>query len=572
MSTTGSAHHDSAQKAAAKRPRSWGRDLLAGLVDAVVALPDGLATAALVGVNPVYGLYANAIGPTVGGVLSSSQLMVVATTSASAVTAAEALSAYAPEQRSGALMILVVLTGAFLLLFGLLRAGRLVRFVSHAVMTGFMLGVAVTLVLSQLPALFGYSPQPPRGGETLVAGMLDLRWIAPHTAVVGLSALAILLVLKRTRLSLWSPILALVLPMLLSMALGWHDVLTVGQQSTIPDGFPIPRPLALEHLTWELAGSAFAIAVVVAIQAAGVSQSLVSAHDRPSNVSRDMIAQGIANCASGVMSGIAVGGSVGQTALNVSLGAVTRWASISAGIWLLVFLLLAPHVVGLAPISGLAALMIGAGVGAINWREALSIWRVGGSARIAIMVTFAACLFLSIPAAVATGVTVTMLYFVLSSATDVSVRMLVRRPDGQVEEQAPPTHLASHHAVVLDVWGSLFFAGARTLQDALPDPAGSESPAVILRMRGHSAVDATLIKILDDYAQRLSRQNGALYLSGVSDRLAGQLKRSGKLVPEDNVHIVRFNAIIGAATKTALAQAERWVVDHSATDPPSQRS
>lgn len=95
--------------------------------------------------------------------------------------------------------------------------------------------------------------------------------------------------------------------MLLSMALGWHDVLTVGQQSTIPEGF---------HLTWELAGSAFAIAVVVAIQAAGVSQSLAAAHDRPSNVSRDMIAQGIANCASGVMSGIAVGGSVGQTALG----------------------------------------------------------------------------------------------------------------------------------------------------------------------------------------------------------------------------------------------------------------
>lgn len=118
MSTTGSPSHDSAQKASAKRPRSWGRDLLAGLVDAVVALPDGLATAALVGVNPVYGLYANAIGPTVGGVLSSSQLMVVATTSASAVTAAEALSPYAPEQRSGALMLLVVLTGAFLLLFG----------------------------------------------------------------------------------------------------------------------------------------------------------------------------------------------------------------------------------------------------------------------------------------------------------------------------------------------------------------------------------------------------------------------------------------------------------------------
>jgi len=275
-----------------------------------------------------------------------------------------------------------------------------------------------------------------------------------------------------------------------------------------------------------------------------------------------MIAQGVANCASGMMSGIAVGGSVGQTALNVSLGAVTRWASISAGIWLLVFLLLVRYLVGLAPTSGLAALMVGAGVGAINWREGLSIWRVGGGARIAILATFAACLFLSIPAAVGIGVGVTMLYFILSSATDVSVKMLVRRPDGQVQEQKAPIHLASHEVVVLDVWGSLFFAGARTLQENLPDPTGAEAPAVILRMRGHSAVDATLIMILDDYAQRLSKQNGVLYLSGVSDRLAEQLRRSGKLVPSSNVHIVPFNAVIGAATKTALAQAEQWVVDH----------
>jgi len=541
-----------------RRPRSWGRDLLAGLVDAVVALPDGLATAALVGVNPVSGLYANAIGPVVGGALSSSQRMVIATTSASAVTAAEALSNYPPPDRPGALMLLVVMTGAFLVLFGVLKAGRLVRFVSHAVMTGFLLGVAVTLVLSQLPALVGYTAQPANTGAA---------WIAPHTAAVGLSALALLLLLKPTRLSLWSPILALALPTLAALALGWDDVSTAGQQSPIPQGFPLPRGLTLEYLGFELVGSAFAIAAVVTIQAAGVSQSLAAAQEGPSNVSRDMLAQGIANGASGLLSGIAVGGSVGQTALNVNLGAVSRWAGISAGLWLLAFLFLAPGIVGFAPTSSLAALMIDAGIGAINWREALSIWRVGGSARIAICVTFAACLFLSSPAAVGMGVAVTLISFILAAATDVSVRMLVRRPDGQVEEHPAPRQLASHQVVVLDVWGSLFFAGARTLQEALPDPAGASAAAVVLRLRGHSAADATLIKILDDYAQRLAANAGALYLSGVGERLAAQLRRSGKLRRSTHVAFLRADPVIGASTQAALDQAERWVIDHRGVDP-----
>ncbi len=521
----------------------------------MVALPDGLATAALVGVSPVSGLYANTVGPAVGGALSSSTLMVVATTSASAVTAAEALAAYAPAQRPAALMLLVLLTGAFLVLFGVLRAGRFVRFVSHAVMTGFMLGVAVTLVLSQLPSLVGYATDR----------------IAVHTAVVGVAALAILLTLKRTRLSLWSPILALLVPALLAMALGWTDVLTVGQQGAIPQGFHLPRGLTLEHLRLELVGSAFSIAVVVAIQAAGVSQSLAAAHDKPSNVSRDMISQGAANWASGLLSGINVGGSVGQTALNVSLGAVTRWASISAGLWLLVFLFLAPQLVGYAPTSSLAALMIGAGLGAINWREARSIWRVGGSARIAIGVTFAACLFFSIPAAVGMGVAVTIISFLLSAATDVSVKLLVRRADGQVEEQPAPTRLISHQVVVLDVWGSLFFAGARNLQEMLPDPADAQAPSVVLRMRGHSAADATLIKILDDYARRLAQNGGALYLSGVSARLAGQLRRSGKLISTRNVHVVAYEAVLGASTSAALKQAELWAAADSTIDSTRRR-
>jgi SulP family sulfate permease len=131
-------------------------------------------------------------------------------------------------------------------------------------------------------------------------------------------------------------------------------------------------------LTLDLILAAFAIAVVIAIQGAGVSQSIENLDGSPIDPSRDMLAQGVANAASGLLSGIPAGGSVGQTALNVNVGAQSRWAGVFAGFWMLGVLFLVPDLVGQVPMAVLAALMIIAGVSAVDLGEARSIWGVGG--------------------------------------------------------------------------------------------------------------------------------------------------------------------------------------------------
>src|SRR5919199_4695822 len=150
--------------------RTLRSDTVAALINAVVSVPDGLASGALAGVNPVYGLYTSIAAPVAGSLLISAQLMQIATTSASALAAAQAIRAYPEAQRDQALFLLVVLVGVFLAIFGLLRMGRLLRFVSHAVMTGFLIGVAVVLVLDQLAPLVGFSPQ----GTNEVVQLFDL--------------------------------------------------------------------------------------------------------------------------------------------------------------------------------------------------------------------------------------------------------------------------------------------------------------------------------------------------------------------------------------------------------------
>ncbi len=535
------------------------KDTVAGFVNAVVSVPDGLASATLAGVNPVYGLYTSIAAPIAGSALVSGQLMQISTTSASALAAGQVIAAYPDAERDAALFLLVVLIGVWLAIFGLLRAGRLVRFVSHAVMTGFLAGVAVLLILDQSAPFVGISAE----GSNEVAQFFDLLASGSEfnvrTIVTGSIALLLATALGRTAVGNVSSVIALVVPSVLSSLFNWEDVQRVADVSPIPSGIPTPALPDFSLLTPELLGAAFAIAVVVGVQGAGVSQSVENPDDSPVSPSRDLLAQGTANVASGLLSGIPAGGSVGQTALNVAVGARSRWAGILGGVWMLVIVVAARDLVGQVPMTVLAALMILSGISALDFREARSIWSTGGSARLAIVVTFAATLFLSIPIAVGAGVLLTIVLYLSSSASDITVRALVPVGDGKFAERTPPSRLESHAVLVIDVHGSLFFAGARTLADALPGAGGVVRPAVVLRLRGRTRIGATLIDVLADYAETLREAGGRLYLAGVNDEVAAQLRSSGKLDIGNVVHLVPAQDVLGESISEALALADDWL-------------
>ena len=535
------------------------KDTVAGLVNAVVSVPDGLASATLAGVNPVYGLYTSIAAPITGSALVSGQLMQISTTTASALAAGQVIADYPAGARDDALFLLVGLIGVWLAIFGLLRAGRLVRFVSHAVMTGFLAGVAVLLILDQSAPFVGVDAE----GSNEVAQFFNLLARASEfsisTIVAGSVALGLAMGLGRTAVGNLSSVIALVIPSLLVALFNWESVQRVVDVSPIPGGLPTPALPDFALLTPGLIFAAFAIAVVVGVQGAGVSQSVENPDDSPVNPSRDLIAQGAANMASGLLSGIPAGGSVGQTALNVAADARTRWAGILGGVWMLLIVLLARGVVGQVPMTVLAALMIMSGISALDLREARSIWNTGGSARLAIVVTFAATLFLSIPIAVGAGVLLTIVLYLSSSASDITVRALVPLGNGRFAEEPPPSRLESDTVVVLDVHGSLFFAGARTLAEALPSADDVSKPVVVLRLRGHSRVGATLIDVLADYAESLGEGGGRLYLAGVSDPVAAQLRSSRKLDIGGVVHLVTAGPVLGESITAALALAEDWL-------------
>lgn len=565
--------------AARPGPR-WAKDLAAGLVNGVVSVPDGLASAALAGVNPIAGLYTSAVAPIAGSLLVSAQRMQIATTSASALAAGEAIRAYPEAQRVDALMLVTSATGAFLALFWLLRVGRLMKYVSQAVMTGFLMGVAVVLILDQSAPLVGYDA--PAGSEPFQFWSLLTNPGAFDWPTVAIGALTLILAasLDRTRFRSWSSIVAMVVPTILVVLLGWTSVRLVADVGGVGGGLPLPRLPSVELISLDLLLAAFALAAIIAIQGAGVSQSMVNLDGKPISVDRDMLAQGAGNIAAGLFSGIPAGGSVGQTALNVSVGAQTRWSGIFGGLWMLAILIFFAAPVGYVPMAVLAALMIIAGIGAIDLAEAHSIWAVGWPARIAAIVTFVSSLFLSITMAILIGVVLSALMSLIRAANDVTIKLL--QPDDQghlVESEVPALLGADHTVLVINVYGSLFFAGARTLAEKLPRPAGAVRPVVIVRLRGHSQVGATLVDVLDDYADALAAVGGRLYLTGLEPQLLAPLTTASKLRDGNDPALFTATARLGESTGRAVEDAKAWryaaseqPLEPAGTPEPSTRS
>jgi sulfate permease, SulP family len=538
------------------------KDGVAGLTVAVASVPEGMAGGVLAGVNPIYGLYANIIGPLAGGIFSSTKLMVIQNTSAVSVVAGQSLIGLSSQEHDSALFLMVVLAGVIALASGLLRLGRLTRFVSYSVMTGFLTGIAVVLILSQFATVAGYEVE----GANRITQTIDLfrkiNQINVESLIMGIVTLVIAIVLQRTPAQSFSALLAIAAPSILVGLLNLDNVKTVADLGGIPHGMSLPSLPSFTHFFDVLSG-AFAVALIALIQGAGVSQSVPNPDGSKRRISRDFVAQGLGNIASGLFRGLPVGGSVSTTALNVMAGATRRWAALFSALWLALIVIGVPGLVTHVALPALGAVIILAGLQSIKPSDLIVVWQAGWSARVAAITTFLGMLVLPMQLAVGLGVVVSILLYVSEASSDVSLVELVRRSEGQIEERKPPTQLPSNEITVLDVYGDVFFAGARTLERLLPSPWNAEHPAVILRLRGRTMLGATLVEVLSRYLEKLQKVNGRLYLTGVSEEVNKELARLRNVRLTGPIRVLEATPVRGQSTHVAYVDAQAWLVNET---------
>ena len=524
-----------------------------------------MTAALLAGVNPIQGLYASFAGPIAGGLTARSRVMVITTTSAAALAAESALRNLNASQRPAGIALLTLLTSAALGAAAALRFGRFTRFVTHSVMIGFLTGIIVNIICGQLATIGGETAHGPTALTRALYFITHPGEINIASLASGLLALAVLLALAKTRLASWAPLVALVIPTAIVALAGANSVARVTSLGKILPGIPEPSLPQFNLLSYGMISGAGAIAAIIIVQGVGVNQSMLEASGSPDS-NRDIAAQGAGNVLSALFKGLPVGGSLGQTLLNVRSGARTRWASVWSGAWMLAILVAFSGVVGLIALPALAATLIFLAASSLQIRELITIARTGPSSMIAVITTFIATLTLPVAAAVGIGVAVTLLQQLNRDALDLHVVELIPLKDGRLAEAKPPATLPSRSVTILDVYGSLLYAGSRTLERQLPQP-GTDSPVLVLRMRGRTSVGATFVKVVADYAARLKAADGRMYLSGVDANLGHQLKRTGRITGP--VKIFEAEPIIGESTYSAYLDAQAWLVSHEA---PGSRS
>ena len=543
-------------------------DLIAALTFAVVNVPQAMGHALLVMVNPLLGIYTLMVAVPVGAIFSSSVFMNVSTTGALSVAAGVVLLDFPEGQRAEALIVLVLLVGVIQLLAGLFRLGFLIRFVSNSVMTGFLNGVAVLIILGQLSDLTGYRSSFSNRVAQALDLLLHLGQINLAASTLGVLTLALIVallwhkVLQRFAfiIAIAAATVALVLLTLppLSMAAPFGAVPTVGDISPIPRELP---QLALPQLSLVLSLwlPALSIAIIGLVQGAGVSQGTPNPDGRYPEVSRDFLGQGAANIATSLVGGIPAGGSVSGTALMVGAGARSRWGNIFVGLFVALIVLLIGPLVERVPMPALAALLIVAGFQGLRVEQAVMAWNTGRISRLVMIVTFLATLAIPLQFAVLFGVGLSILLNTIRQSNKVVVTEWVLQTHGFPLERPAPRTLPGHQLTVLHVYGSLFFAAAKNMEEMLPAVGDAARAVVAINLRGKSEIGSTFVTVLQRYARALQARQGRLMLVGVDPLVRDQLARNGVLglIGEDNVFVATPQ--LGEALNAAVAVADAWL-------------
>lgn len=549
------------------------KDVISGIVVAIVALPLSIALAIASGVGPEQGIYTAIIAGFLISFFGGSRVQIAGPTAAFAtIVAGIALQ----ENGMSKLFWATIIAGVLLILMGLLKFGSLIKFIPYTITTGFTAGIAVTIAVGQLKDFFGLTY--PEGlvlietvekAEAVVHNIGTFNWQA---FLVGMICLAILIVwpmvwnkiakateksnkvvkaIVKVFVSIPGSLIAVVVGVLM-VKLGGMNVKTIGDLYTISNSLPkFVMPTFDLQLIKGIIPDAFTIAILAAIESllsCVVADSMVNSKHR-SNM--ELVAQGIGNIGSSLFGGIPATGAIARTAANVKSGGRTPIAGMVHAIVLLLILVVLMPYASWIPMPTIAAILLQVAYNMSGWREIVTLLKSAPKSDILVLlVTFFLTVIFDLVVAIEVGMVLAAILFMkrMSDVTDVQSWKYI---DDENDKDSIDLKVVPANTRVYELSGPLFFGVADKIMNISLD---GDHNCLVLRMRSVNAIDATAMRNLDKIRHACKKKGMTLILSHVNEQPMNVMKKSGFY---DKVGAENFCPHIDDALKRAESLAEK---------------
>ena len=518
-------------------------DLMAGIIVGIVALPLAIAFGIASGVTPEKGIITAIVAGLVISLFGGSKVQIGGPTGAFIIIIYGIIQKYGFE----GLTIATLMAGFFLVLFGLLRLGTIIKYIPYPIVVGFTSGIAVTIFTTQIKDLFGLTlPSNPSDFiEKWGVYLQNFNTIDPWCALIGVASVVVIAVTPRFSKKIPGSLIAIILMTIVALLLknfaGVLSIETIGDRFSISNELPAAQ---VPDMNWETIKSLVSPAITIAIL--GAIESLLSAtvadgvigdhHD--SNT--ELVAQGLANITSPLFGGIPATGAIARTMTNINNGGKTPVAGIiHAVVLLLIFLFLMP-LAKYIPMACLAGVLVVVSYGMCGWRSFLELMKNPKSDVTVLLITFFLTIIFDLTIAIEVGLIIACLLFMKRMSETTDVKAITEEIDLNQDAEFSTgnlDHLIIPQGVeVYEINGPYFFGAGNKFEEIMAS-FGDRPKVRIIRMRKVPFVDSTGIHNLTNLCEMSKKEGIQIVLSGVREKVNGQLEHAGfyHLIGEENI-------------------------------------
>ncbi len=509
------------------------KDVTAGIIVAIIALPLSIALALASGVGPEAGIFTAIVAGFVISALGGSSVQIAGPTAAFATIVAGIVA----RDGMDGLVIATVLAGVFLILMGICRFGSLIKFIPYTITTGFTSGIAVTIVIGQLKDFFGVTyPEGVRPIETmekLAAFLENVGTVNPAALIVGAVSLAILIIspyiFKKIPGSLIAVIVGIFMVKFLPL-----KVSTIGNLYTISNALPsFHLPAVNFEIVQAAIPNAFTIAILAAIESllsCVVADGMINGKHRSD---MELVAQGAGNIASALFGGIPATGAIARTAANIKNGGRTPVAGMVHSITLVIVLVVLMPYAGMIPMPTIAAILFIVAYNMCQWRTFLQLVKTAPKSDILVLVvTFVLTVVFDLVVAIEIGMILACLLFIKRMSEETKAESWVYTDDDTVAVNENLRMLPAAIRVY-EVSGPLFFGASDAIEHIIVEESAK---CLVLRMRAVPALDSTAMNALTALTKTCESKGVTIVFSHVNEQPMKAMKKAGfvALAGEEN--------------------------------------